>query len=87
MAIVLHLFLMKDNGGAVEEVVVISGGEFKPDKKQMIQEILQRKMRSKIKIVYQIESHLWGGMVLKFGTYVVGKSLRDRLREGGFLKS
>src|SRR3989338_9185582 len=82
----LDLFLMKNESGAVGEVVVVGNGEFAPEKKSRIQAALQKRFSPQVRVVYQTDKNFMGGMVLKFVTSVIGKSLKDRLRESGFVK-
>ena len=81
----LDLFLMKNEIGTLEKVVIVCGVELSPVKKQMVQEALQKKLSPNVQMVYERDTSLLGGMVLRLGAYTIGKSLRDRLREGGFL--
>jgi F0F1-type ATP synthase delta subunit len=81
-----ELSVIPQNTPIPSEIVVFTSKELKPAKKQGLEKLVTQRFRSGIPIIYKIDGAMWGGMTIKFGLITVGHSLRDRLREGGFVR-
>lgn len=65
----------------VAKIDIMSGRSVHDDTKKIIKSILENKLGRPVEVVFNEESSLIGGLIIRFGTLVVDGSLAEKLKE------
>ena len=69
-----------------KEIFIITNKNIANSYRQEIEKNTQKKFGSTVKLVYQVDKELMGGIIIKVDRAIYNYSLRDRLKKSGFLK-
>ncbi|MFA5260085.1 MAG: F0F1 ATP synthase subunit delta [Candidatus Omnitrophota bacterium] len=63
------------------EIVVITGRPLAKAVSHHISHLVKKRFGDGVSVRYQIDKHLWGGIVIRWAGIVINYSLKDRVRQ------